>query len=146
LESRLTTAKTLRVADAYLANTAKQSSMGLDGAPDNPIDLVIDCAGTEQSAKHAFNVVRPCGRVLLYGVHEDPIDQFDLNQIVLKDLTVLGAQSDRTGWEVVIALVTSGALNLKGLVTHRFPLEEGPQAYNLVRNREETLIKAVLLL
>ncbi len=65
---------------------------------------------------------------------------------MLKDLTVLGAQSDRTGWEVVIALVTSGALNLKGLVTHRFPLEEGPQAYDLVRSREETLIKAVLLL
>jgi L-gulonate 5-dehydrogenase len=146
LESRLTTARTLGVADDYLANTANGSSTESPGGPSDPFDLVIDCAGTAQSAKRAFNAVRPCGRVLLYGVHEDPIDQFDLNQIVLKDLTVLGAQSDRTGWEVVIALVTSGALNLKGLVTHRFSLEEGPQAYDLVRSREETLIKAVMLL
>jgi 2-desacetyl-2-hydroxyethyl bacteriochlorophyllide A dehydrogenase len=146
LESRLNTAKTLSVADTYLVHTENGSSPESRGTPSDPYDLVIDCAGTAQSANHAFAAVRPSGRVLLYGVHEYLIDQFDLNQIVLKDLTVLGAQSDRTGWEVVIALVTSGALNLKGLVTHRFPLEEAPQAYNLVRSREEKLIKAVILL
>jgi L-iditol 2-dehydrogenase len=146
LQTRLNTAETLGVADTYLANTGNALSAESDGRPSDAFDLVFDCAGTAQSAKHAFTAVRPCGRVLLYGVHEYPIEQFDLNQIVLKDLVVLGAQSDRTGWEVVIALVTSGALNLKGLVTHRFSLEEGAQAYDLVRSREETLIKAVLLL
>ena len=94
---------------------------------------------------HALNAVRPCGRVLLYGVHENAIKQIDINQIVLKDLVVFGALSDRTGWEEVIELVSSGALNLKSIVTHRFALEDGPLAYDLVRRRQSGLIKAVFL-
>ena len=88
---------------------------------------------------HALNAVRPCGRVLLYGVHENAIKQIDINQIVLKDLVVFGALSDRTGWEEVIELVSSGALNLKSIVTHRFALEDGPLAYESVRRRKSGL-------
>ena len=89
--------------------------------------------------------MRPGGRVLFYGVHEHPINDLDLNQIVLKDLIVLGAQSDRNGWEEVIDLGTSGTLDLKSLITHRFSLEEGRRAYELVGKREESVIKAVLV-
>jgi threonine dehydrogenase-like Zn-dependent dehydrogenase len=69
-----------------------------------------------------------------------------MNEIILKDLVVFGALSDRTGWEDVIALVASGALNLKSLITHQFSLDDGSLAYDAVRNRETGLIKAVLMI
>ena len=139
LPGRLTTAKTLRAADEYLDPSAN----GASGK--QAYDLALDCAGTSASTVHALNAVRPCGRVLLYGVHENAIKQIDINQIVLKDLVVFGALSDRTGWEEVIELVSSGALNLKSIVTHRFALEDGPLAYESVRRRKSGLIKAVFL-
>jgi threonine dehydrogenase-like Zn-dependent dehydrogenase len=81
----------------------------------------------------------------MYGVYENAIDHLDLNLIVLKDLVLFGSQSDRNGWEDVIGLVSSGALNLKSLITHRFSLEDGPRAYDLVHRREPSAIKAILL-
>jgi threonine dehydrogenase-like Zn-dependent dehydrogenase len=45
----------------------------------------------------------------------------------------------------VIDLVTSGTLDLKSLITHRFSLEDGRRAYELVGKREESVIKAVLV-
>lgn len=146
LKSRLEAAEARGMADAYLAIGEDGSSAAAGNDSVEDFDVVIDCAGTTQSTQHAFKAVRPCGRVLLYGVYEHPIDQLDMNQVVLKDLVVFGSQSDRNGWEDVIALVTSGALNLKTLITHRFSLEQGPRAYDLVRKREESVIKAVLLL
>jgi hypothetical protein len=116
-------------------------------------DDVISAAKEEPNSVLGFRIWDqsgwrvPCmrfagGRVLLYGVHEHAVDHFDVNQIVLKDLTAYGALSDRTGWEDVITLVAAGALNLKSLITHRFPLEEAPRAFEMVRTRREGLIEA----
>jgi 2-desacetyl-2-hydroxyethyl bacteriochlorophyllide A dehydrogenase len=145
LSNRLTAAEALGIADAYLLATDRDASGGAGNGSEKLFDVVIDCAGTASSTRHAFKVVRPGGRILLYGVYEHEIDHLDMNQLVLKDLTVVGAQSNRHGWEEVIALVTSGALNLKKLITHRFPLEEGQTAFRLVRDRKQAVIKAVLL-
>jgi 2-desacetyl-2-hydroxyethyl bacteriochlorophyllide A dehydrogenase len=145
IKSRLNVAQALGMADAYMATPENGASALAGHEPARPFDVVIDCAGTSSSIKQALKVVRPCGRVLLYGVYENAIDRLDLNLIVLKDLVLFGSQSDRTGWEDVIAMVSSGTLNLKSLITHRFALEDGPHAYDLVHRREPTAIKAVLL-
>lgn len=146
LQSRLNAAQDLGIADAYVPIAQNGSGARNGNEKAESFDVVIDCAGTSQSTRHALQAVRPCGRLLLYGVYEHEIDRLDMNQIVLRDLMVLGAQSDRNGWKDVIDLVTGGTLNLKSLITHRFPLEDGPRAYDLVRNREDAVIKAVLLL
>ena len=140
LQTRLTTAEALRVADEY-------PEISKNGASTKATyDVVLDCAGTSASTLHALSAARRGGRVLLFGVHEHPVKEMDINQIVLKDLVVFGAMSDRTGWEDVIELVVSGTLNLKSLITHRFALEEGSLGYDAMRRRKEGLIKAVLLL
>jgi len=144
LPDRLRAAEAIGMADVYhltsddgIENTQPETST---------MDVVIDCAGTAVSTARALDTVRPCGRVLLYGVYEHTIDQFDMNQVVLKDLVIFGSQSDRTGWEKIIELVNSGALNLKALITHTFPLEDAPRAYKLVGKHEAAAIKAVLQL
>jgi 2-desacetyl-2-hydroxyethyl bacteriochlorophyllide A dehydrogenase len=143
--SRLNVAEGLGMANAYLQILHNGSDTMAGGEPIGQFDVVIDCAGTSASIKKALSAVRPCGRVLLYGVYEHTIDQVDLNLIVLKDLVLFGSQSDRNGWENVIDLVSSGELNLKSLITHRFSLEEGALAYDLVHRREPTAIKAILM-
>jgi len=144
LADRLSAAEAIGMADIY--QLAKKEDAVPTPSECDSVDVVIDCAGTEASTKYAMEIVRPCGRILLYGVYEHPIESIDLNQLVLKDLIVFGSQSDRTGWEEVIALTTSGALNLKSLITHTFPLEDGPRAYELVSKHESAAIKAVLQL
>ena len=83
-------------------------------------------------------------RVVLYGVHAAPLSYLDLNRIVLRDLVVDGALSDRKHWDKVIELVASGELQLQPLITHRFTLENAPEAYDAARKRADGLIKAVI--
>lgn len=145
LASRLSFAETLGMADVY-SPVPMDFSSTLNGSESyGPYDVVIDCAGTSGSVKYALQAARPCGRVLLYGVYEQAVDQIDLNLIVLKDLVLYGSQSDRKGWEEVIDLVASGALNLDRLITHRFPLEDGPKGYDLVHRRDPAALKTILL-
>ena len=127
----------------YLAELT-MSILALQKQKDPTAGYAGDFVGTAQSAGATLRSLLPGGTALLYGVHEAPLDQFDLNQIVLRDLKVFGALSDRVGWERVIQLVESGQLRLKALITHSFPLERGAEAFALVRHRADGVVKAVI--
>jgi threonine dehydrogenase-like Zn-dependent dehydrogenase len=64
--------------------------------------------------------------------------------LVLKNITAYGTSSDRVDWDEVVNLVEQGRLNLKRLITHKFPLSETPQAYEDMRSKSDGLVKAVL--
>jgi threonine dehydrogenase-like Zn-dependent dehydrogenase len=143
---RLSKAESLGLADVFvdatcdcLAEVVEHETHGMG------VNLAGDFVGTAQSAADIFRSLVPGGTALLYGVHEAPLDQFDLNQIVLRDLRVFGSLSDRVGWEQVIQLVESGQLLLKPLITHCFPLERGAEAFELVRHRADGVVKAVIV-
>jgi 2-desacetyl-2-hydroxyethyl bacteriochlorophyllide A dehydrogenase len=107
-------------------------------------NMAIECAGAADALGNALDAVMPGGRIVTYGVHTRPFESFDVNRIVLRDLVVFGALSDRRGWEKVIELVSQGKLLLEPLISHRFPFEDAPAAYDLVRRSPDGLIKAVI--
>jgi threonine dehydrogenase-like Zn-dependent dehydrogenase len=110
------------------------------------VDLVFEATGTERGVLDALQVLRPQGRAVLYGVPDSAIPQFPLQAVVLKDITLYGSLSDRTGWDELIDLVSTGRIDLHSLITHRFPLKRAAEALPLVRDRRDGAIKAILLM
>lgn len=108
------------------------------------VDLAFDAVGSAEASLNALNSVRPQGKVVFYGVPEADIDGFPMRDVVLKDIVLYGALTDRTGWEELIHLVASGKMDLDAMVTHRFPLEKAGDALSLLAGRKEGAIKAVL--
>jgi threonine dehydrogenase-like Zn-dependent dehydrogenase len=144
---RMRHAQELCLADAYVLTDC-------DNVPDSIMsetagigaNVAIDCAGTSDAVRDALASVMAGGRIVTYGVHTSPFPSFDVNGIVLRDLVVFGALSDRRGWEKVIDIVSKGELILEPLITHRFRFEDAPAAYDLVRRGADGLIKAVITL
>lgn len=145
--ARMARAKALELADRYVSTSEEDLTAAvLQETGGNGADVTFECAGTPATAAAALAATIPGGRLVLYGVQKAPLEQFDLNQIVVRDLVVYGALSDRRGWEQVIELVESGKLRLKPLITHRFPLAAAPAAYDLVRKKADGVVKAVIVL
>lgn len=145
--SRMAKAQTLGLADCYIFSDSEDvvarvvNETGGFGA-----NVAIECSGAEQALLNALNAVMPSGRIVLYGLQSAPLSPFDTNTIVLRDLVVFGALSDRLGWEQIIELVSTGKLLLAPLITHRFSFREAPAAYEYVRQRPDGLVKAVITL
>jgi threonine dehydrogenase-like Zn-dependent dehydrogenase len=142
---RMRYAQKLGLADTFLLidreNATKRILEETGGLGAN---VAVECAGAADALSDALDAVIPGGRIVTFGVHTRPFESFDVNRIVLRDLVVFGALSDRQGWETMIELVSTGKLSLEPLITHRFPFEEAPAAYDLVRQGCEGLIKAVI--
>ncbi|MEK7405616.1 MAG: alcohol dehydrogenase catalytic domain-containing protein [Acidobacteriota bacterium] len=110
----------------------------------NGADLVFEAAGNRKSVLDSLEAVRPQGKVVLYGVHGSPVPDLPLDRIVLKDLLVYGALTNRTGWGELMAMVADGSINLARIITHAFPLEQTAAAYAASSDRSSGCLKAVL--
>lgn len=109
-------------------------------------DLVCEAAGSPQTIQAAVRLARSTGRVILYGIpgQEEPVN-LPVFTAIMKQLSIYGAAGNPQVWEPLLGAVSRGAINLKDMVTHRFSLDQIHQAFEAVKNKEENVIKAVIL-
>jgi alcohol dehydrogenase len=111
-------------------------------------DVVIEIAGVTDAQSLAVTLVRRGGRVVLAGACGWGADvTFGADRDLLtREIDVLPSFLSAGGYEPSIAALTDGAYPYGELVTHRFPLEEVSDAYDVVREKRDDVIKAVLVL
>lgn len=91
-------------------------------------DIVIECVGRRQSMELAFAVARKGGQVLLFGV-SSPETEISVSPYAIfsKELRIMGSFVNPFTHEEAIALIRGKAVDVEGLVSHRFALDEVPQ-------------------
>jgi 2-desacetyl-2-hydroxyethyl bacteriochlorophyllide A dehydrogenase len=100
-------------------------------------DVVIDCTGVPAVVEHMFNHVRAEGKVLFFGVNpRDARIQISPYDVYAKDLEIFGSFALRYTFHDAIALLTSGALEVAPLVSHRFAVEDFAEALALAGSGE----------
>lgn len=106
------------------------------------LDIIIDAAGVSASLKLALDLVRPAGRIVKVGWGPQPLN-FSLDPLVQKAVTLQGSFSHNWPiWERVIALLSSGRLDLNPILNRVDPLENWNTAFSEMHSGE--IVKAVL--
>jgi L-iditol 2-dehydrogenase len=105
-------------------------------------DLVIDAAGVSASLKVALDIVRPAGQITKVGWGPQPLN-FSLDQLVQKAVTLQGSYSHNwLIWEKVLALLSSGKIDLKPILGRVSPLSEWRETFEEMHSG--TIVKGVL--
>lgn len=103
-------------------------------------DVVIDAAGT--LLPEALQLVRPGGRVILFGINQHADRQFNQYFTTRYEVTILGSFIQRTEFPKVVRLLEAGILPLEKLVTHRLKLEDIGQGLEAMRAGEAIKVVA----
>ena len=95
-------------------------------------DVVIDCTGVPSVVEHMFTHVRNEGKLLFFGVNPTEariaVSPYDVYR---KDLEIIGSFALRYTFHDAFALLQSGAVDVKPLLSDRFPIERFPEALEL---------------
>jgi L-iditol 2-dehydrogenase len=107
-------------------------------------DVAIEVAGTLPAQEEAARVVKRGGTVVLVGIPAE--DQISMTHHLArrKGLTFKVARRMKFTYPRAIALVQRGMIQTEPLVTHHFLLEEGDQAFRLVAEYADGVIKAAV--
>jgi threonine dehydrogenase-like Zn-dependent dehydrogenase len=112
------------------------SGYGAPRAPD--VHVVIDCAGYLRHMKgppplqSALDMLRPSGgRLICFGAFEGKLE-LDLMPVIHKQLAIHGSNGYGAGeLDEALALMASGQVDRRKLVSHRFPLERVDEAFEV---------------
>ncbi len=105
-------------------------------------DCVIDAAGASITLKMALQLIRPNGKITKVGWGPQPLG-FSLDPLVQKNITLQGSFSHNWPmWERVIALLSSGQLNVKPIIGGVWPISEWNTAFEKMHKGE--VVKSVL--
>jgi L-iditol 2-dehydrogenase len=108
------------------------------------VDVVIEAAWGDQAVAHAVGMAKPAGRVVLVGISSRGITDFPAAPARRKGLTLLVSRRMQVVYPRAIALVERGRIDVRTLVTHRFPLEQTPEAFSLVAAIADGVGKAMI--
>lgn len=111
---------------------------GLTAAPDDHFDVCIVAVGNEQAYGEALDRLKPRGRLVVFSglAPERSSISTDFNNLHYLEQTLVGAYGcARRHGEEALALISSGAVPVADLISHRMPLSELARALDMVSNR-----------
>lgn len=143
-ENRLKFAQTIGIEKTLLVNTAvdtesvaEQVVQLLGGS--RP-DITIECSGAESSLNLAIFVTKDGGDVIMVGINDKKIT-VSLSSAACREVNLLGIKRYRHSFPLAIYLVSSGKLNVKQLITHKYKLEDALEAFETASSLTSGAIK-----
>jgi threonine dehydrogenase-like Zn-dependent dehydrogenase len=112
-------------------------------------ERVIECTGKEWPLNLAGELTAERGKLIIAGYHQDGLRAINVQLWNWRGLDVINAHERdpriyRQGMQEAVAAVQSGRLQPQALYTHTFPLEDIGQAFQLLQDRPDGFMKALI--
>jgi len=136
LAKRLGADETFDAREPGLVDEIKRRTGG-DG-----VDVLLEMSGSGAAIDAGLQMVRNGGTAALLGIPGDNININLAERIIFKGLTVLGINGRRMfeTWYQTQALVKSGRVDLRPIITHVLPYRAYDRAFELMRSGEAAKI------
>jgi len=109
-----------------------------------PPPNIFEASGSAAAMQAAMNLAGHGGKVSVIGDYGEGRAGFLWNQVLHKELEIIGSNAHAGAWEEAVHLAVEGALPLGRLVTHCMPAEQFAQGIALTAGRSGEVVKVVL--
>lgn len=106
-------------------------------------DCVFEASGSGEAIVMTTKLARKGGNVVWIGLGDDEI-QISHYEVVKKEITLKGAYRYANTYKKVIDLLSTGKINVKDWISHRFPLEKIAEAVETALNHSQFTMKIMI--
>jgi len=118
------------------AAMARQEPLGLE--------VVFECSGDPACVDQAQQLLAPGGTLVMVGIPPTRQVSFDVHIMRRQEYTFKNVRRQKGCVAPAIRMVGEGLIDLEPLLTHRFPLQRIRDAFELVADYADGVIKAVV--
>jgi len=143
IDSRLDAAR--RAGASWTGNPDRQNIVAdiLTQEPDQ-LDTVIECCGQQAAVDQAIELLKPGGKLVLVGIPKVDRISFPIDVMRRKEICVQNVRRQNECVQPAIDLIENGRANLDFMITHRYDLEHVMEAFDLVDQYRDGVVKAMI--
>ncbi|HEX5396066.1 MAG TPA: zinc-binding dehydrogenase [Candidatus Limnocylindria bacterium] len=105
--------------------------------------VVYEATGVPRVLEMAIGAVAPSGTVIVVGLSNEPVS-IPMVTFTRKELTVVGSRNNMGQFGRAADLVRRNRGKAERLISHRFPFDDGPAAFELALNEPSTPEKVII--
>ncbi len=135
LPQRLDTARRLGADLALPAEDGKEVEAIMQATHHRGLDVTFEAAGENAAVETAVATAKPGARVVLVGIPSDDLISFKASTVRRKGLTIKMVRRMKLVYPRAIRLVQSGRIDIKSLISQRFPFAQTQQAFEAAEKR-----------
>lgn len=110
----------------------------------NGVDVAFECAGQQETLDQAVDVLRPGGKLMLIGIPRTDRISFVIEKLRRKEITIVNVRRQNKCTQATIDLVSSGGIDIEFMATHKFGLEQTQEAFDMVADYRDGVVKAII--
>ncbi|XP_078315211.1 sorbitol dehydrogenase-like isoform X2 [Crassostrea virginica] len=144
-DTRLALAKSMGADVAIKVTTDDPSTIAanisniIEGFP----DVTIECSGTNFGFSTGIYATVPGGLLVMVGRVPGGVE-FPLNLAFTKEIDITGVFRYANCYPTALDLVSKGVVDVKPLISHRFPLSETVKAFQTAASRDTKAVKVII--
>ena len=108
------------------------------------VDIVVETAGSVETAKDSIYIARAGGTVLQIGNPPEIEISYPLLKVVDKELTILGNFRYANCYPTAIEALSNGKVDVRSLISHRFLFDETHEAFVFAHGHKSECMKVVI--
>ena len=108
------------------------------------VDVAVEAAWADETVQRAAASAAPGGRVVLVGIPADDRLSLAHSSARRKELSFLFSRRMKHTYPGAMRLVREQRVDLRSMITHRFPLEDLPAAFELNAGYRDGVVKVIV--
>jgi threonine dehydrogenase-like Zn-dependent dehydrogenase len=110
----------------------------------NMLDVVFECCGQQEALENAIDLLKPGGKLMMIGIPEFDNWQFSADKARRKEITFTNVRRQNHALEPTLEMMKNKFFDAHQMVTHRFKFDQTKEAFDLVDQYADGVMKAMI--
>lgn len=117
---------------------------GVNALEPSQLDVVFECCGEQDALDQGIQMLKPGGKLMIIGIPRVSRVSFSIDAMRHKEICIQNVRRQVDCVQETLDRMHSGELAAGIMVTHRFPFEKTPEAFDLVAGYRDGVVKAMV--
>ncbi len=108
------------------------------------LDAVFECCGEQDALDQAIDLLKPGGTLFIAGIPVADRVSFAIDTMRRKEIRIQNIRRQNNCMRPALDLIDSGKINVTSMLTHRFPVDCTKEAFDIVADYRDGVMKAIL--
>ncbi|MCX6334595.1 MAG: zinc-binding dehydrogenase, partial [Bacteroidia bacterium] len=108
------------------------------------LDVVFECCGQQEAMDQAVDIMKPGGKIMVVGIPEFATWSLNVENTRRREIMIQFIRRQVGCTAAAIEMMNNGTIDTVNMITHRFPLANTKEAFDLVADYRDGVMKAMI--